>query len=625
MRTMTELIRPNESTPPGLPQQPAETKGLPVEGLPPPREPAGVPTNGGPTHGEQPSDEFLVRWWNERHPAPPAIPAVLPLTPAQGAVILSTYLSLITGDIEPGPEEAATEITWPAPTDGSGHSARAPRPPGRRAGEWESPTPLDAVDVRPPFPTDALPGSIRDFVEAEAEAVQVPRDLPALISLAALASVSAGHVLIEAATGWREGVNLYVAVVMDPGERKSAVFRDVTAPVLAYEQAAGAEAAAAIVRSRTAYEIAEARLVRLRGDAAKASPENRFDAEAAAQTAAEELAGLHVIPEPRLFTTDVTAERLASLLAEHDGQFAILSAEAGTFDRIAGLYSGGLPNLDIFLGGHAGDPIRIDRQGRPSERIERPALTLGLTIQPSSLVAIRANRALRGRGLLDRFCYGVPNGRIGARSVDALPVPLDARDSYAVTIERLATSLQALPDPIVLILSHEAAVRFRAFRVEIEPRRGPAGDLAAISGWASKLDGAVARIAALLHLAEHLTDGFGCEIDAATMDHAVTIGGYLVEHALIAFDEMGADKHRGDAHAILDWIGSVSNRSIFSRRELQRALHRQFPRVADVQPALELLEEHGFIRPRDKPSGESRGRGRPSSTYAVNPLPLGDR
>ena len=38
--------------------------------------------------------------------------------------------------------------------------------------------------------------------------------------------------------------------------------------------------------------------------------------------------------------------------------------------------------MDLWLKGHSGDPLRVDRKGRPPEHIPRPALTLGLMIQP---------------------------------------------------------------------------------------------------------------------------------------------------------------------------------------------------------------------------------------------------
>ncbi|MGH2467086.1 MAG: DUF3987 domain-containing protein, partial [Candidatus Limnocylindrales bacterium] len=81
-----------------------------------------------------------------------------------------------------------------------------------RGEAWEEPTPLDVIDVRPLFPVSGLPAPLRDWIEAEAEAVQVPVDLPAMVTLAALATVCAGHARVEAGPGWEEGLNLYTIV-----------------------------------------------------------------------------------------------------------------------------------------------------------------------------------------------------------------------------------------------------------------------------------------------------------------------------------------------------------------------------------------------------------------------------
>ena len=99
------------------------------------------------------------------------------------------------------------------------------------------------------------------------------------------------------------------------------------------------------------------------------------------------------VPEvPRLVADDVTPEAVASLLADHGGRIAVISAEGGVFDIIAGRYNGNIPNMDVWLKGHSGDMIRIDRKGRPPEYIRKPALTLGLMIQPEVLKSIAAQR-----------------------------------------------------------------------------------------------------------------------------------------------------------------------------------------------------------------------------------------
>src|SRR5581483_10312381 len=99
---------------------------------------------------------------------------------------------------------------------------------------------------------------------------------------------------------------------------------------------------------------------------------------------------IEVPPIPRLVADDITPEAAATLLAEQKGRLAIISAEGGIFDIIAGRYSK-LPNMDLWLKGHSGDSLKVDRKGRPPEYIPRPALTLGLMVQPSVLDAIAAN------------------------------------------------------------------------------------------------------------------------------------------------------------------------------------------------------------------------------------------
>ena len=86
---------------------------------------------------------------------------------------------------------------------------------------------------------------------------------------------------------------------------------------------------------------------------------------------------------------------------------------------------------------------------------------------------------------------------------------------------------------------------------------------------------------------------------------------------------MGTDQRIEDARWLLDWIDRT-NRGQFSRRDAHRAAPRgRFPKATALEPALRLLEEHGYLRRVDpEPSQDPRGRGRPASPrFLVNPLP----
>ena len=61
------------------------------------------------------------------------------------------------------------------------------------------------------------------------------------------------------------------------------------------------------------------------------------------------------------------------------------------------------------------------------------------------------------------------------------------------------------------------------------------------------------RIAARLHLADHFDKSSGWEgwVDVGTMQRAIRLGDYYLNHALIAFDLMGGDETRDRMRYIL--------------------------------------------------------------------------
>jgi replicative DNA helicase len=174
----------------------------------------------------------------------------------------------------------------------------------------------------------------------------------------------------------------------------------------------------------------------------------------------------------------------------------------------------------------------------------------------------------------------------------------------------------------VLTLEPNASELLLDFERTLEPRLAAgAGDLAHLAGWAAKLTGATCRIAALLHLAAHLRDGWARPVDPDTLAGALRLADYLTDHALAVFDLMGADPRIDDARWLLDWI-QRGGRVQFSRRDAHMAARGRFRKATDLDPPLTLLEEHGYLRRADpEPSRDPHGRGRPASPrFLVNPL-----
>ena len=482
--------------------------------------------------------------------------------------------------------------------------------------DWDDPVPLGEHRLLPTFPNEALPEWVRQMVEGVATETQTPPDMSATIALCALSAAAGGRAIVRVRDGWEEPVNLYLAAVAEPGTRKSAVYRALTAPLYAAERALDEAMTQKRHEMRVLHERREDEDQKARASAIRADPASADEALAAAAEAAAALERVRV-PEPvQLITGDVSPEECASILAAQNGRLAIMSAEGRIYDIITGRYSNGEPCLSPFLEGHAGDVLRVNRRGR-YESIERPALTIGVCIQPAVLAWIASRPRLRGQGMLARWLYAVPADLVGYRSSEPPPVAASVRDCYASNLKALVLSLAKWDDdPQILVLDDTARKGVVEYLDLIEPRLRPDGDLHGIRDWAAKLAGAVVRIAGLLHLAEHLQDGYAKPVSHDTVTEAIQIGDYYTSHALAAFGVMSADPNLGLARAMLGWLYPDSKaRDPFSQRDAHRRFRERDGRSTtadEITAALRLLAIHGYIRPLPPPAGSPRG-GRPAS------------
>ena len=221
-------------------------------------------------------------------------------------------------------------------------------------------------------------------------------------------------------------------------------------------------------------------------------------------------------------------------MATNNGVFSVISTEGGIFDIMAGRYSN-KSNIDVWLKGHCGDAIYVDRMTREAECIMHPALSAILSIQPSVLDEIMSNTTMTGRGLIARFLYASPPSRIGSRVFRTQPIPPEVTAAYRSLIFRL----MALPidgDAQTVHLSEKAFDLMADYFQEHE--KFLVGEGQAISDWASKYIGAVLRIAGLLYCSDMEDDK--AEVTASTMSKAIQIGKYFLAHSTYAYSMMGA-------------------------------------------------------------------------------------
>lgn len=252
-------------------------------------------------------------------------------------------------------------------------------------------------------------------------------------------------------------------------------------------------------------------------------------------------------------------------------------------------------NIDVFLKAHSGDPIRVDRVGRPAEYVNRPCLSMLLTVQPDVLEGLIKNGTFRGRGLTARFLYCIPQSTVGRRKFDGGAIPQIINDKYENHLKTLLSYRPPDADTVIT-LEPSAQEALKNFFEEIEPLL--LTEYEGFSDWAGKLNGAVLRIAGVLHCSQHPNDYASHAVTAETMNNAIAIGRYYLEHAKAAYKLMGNSSEEDNALYILKTIKNNGFHE-FTFRDIQRKC-RRYQRKEEIIPYINLLMEYGYIRQKEE-------------------------
>jgi hypothetical protein len=118
---------------------------------------------------------------------------------------------------------------------------------------------------------------------------------------------STSEIVVE--PSWFEPLNLFTVVVSDPGNRKSPMFADRVAPLEEFEEEEARLLAPAIQEAETARRIAEPRLDKAPGRAAKAASDERMKLDAELSSLPANSRRFEVPSIPCLTAYDVTPEQ----------------------------------------------------------------------------------------------------------------------------------------------------------------------------------------------------------------------------------------------------------------------------------------------------------------------------
>jgi putative DNA primase/helicase len=526
---------------------------------------------------------------------------------------IAESLAILLEGAEPWPATPSSDSTYSTDsTDSTGPSVRST--------SWSSPRPLSSRAKPTPFPLDsAFPDScskLRDFVAAVATSFQVPVDVPALMAIATLALPVARTVEVTPNTDWKEVISIYVLLLLASGERKSAVFSMMVGPIHSWQDAQASAMAPAIRQFENDQQIAKEKIRSQR----RATAKSKNNHEESLEDLVEGLAQMEqeAPKPPSLIATEATTEAIVDMLIQNHERGMLAAAEGDAFDVMLGRYGQGRPNFGLWLSGHAGDSIAIRRKGRETLKLRRPSLCVAMCVQPSVALELLASPEAVGRGVVARFFYSVPESEIGYREIEPQAVPRELTDWYGAKVHQLLDR-PVPPTPDLLRLDQHAGALFREFRTQVEVDLRPGGDLASRPAWGSKLPGAILRIAGVLHVvgAGDRGDGY---IDINTMRAALAWDRYLRDHERLATSLANQDPAVAVAIRIVDWL-RIRALEEFSHNECFNTVRSsQIKKAKDIDPALELLIDYGWIQSKPPPPRPPGKAGRaPSPRFIVNP------
>ena len=491
---------------------------------------------------------------------------------------------------------------------------------------WPEIIPFASPSV-PEFPVECLPEPYCEFCGQVAQSTQTPVDLAASMVLALLAYPTSVGVKIAGKQDWMEPTNLYVCTAMPPASKKSPVLSLVLKPLHIYEEAmmeSMKEVIADAEKQKTLKKIMMDKAAKILNSAnTEVATSAAFETFKIAQ---QEFEAIEVPTSPRFIADDVTPEQMAALMKEHNnGKFSLFSAEASDAVAIAGgsrYSSSGSANLGVYLKAHCGDPITVDRVGRPAIYISDPALTMGLLAQPEVIEKMKNNSDFTDLGMIQRMFIALPVSNFEDQDINDFSVQEEVLTRYNDRmLKHIRDGFNRTEDKTMLILSPQAADRFLEQRRETKALIRKYSSNSLVCGWLGKQDGAILRIAAVLHVAmkQKLPVLFDL-VDVATLEKAIMIGAYYFAHLLKVADLLQTDPDTKNARKIIEWI-EKKHKTEFTRRECHNALQSHFPRAEYLSGPLSVLADRGYIRPVFEGRNRSAEKlaGRPSIGYEVNP------
>jgi DNA polymerase I-like protein with 3'-5' exonuclease and polymerase domains len=478
---------------------------------------------------------------------------------------------------------------------------------GQRPGPAVAPAARKARLLAPyrPFPVEALPEPVREFVRQAATALGCDPSYVALPALAAAASAVGNTRTIRLKAGWEEPCVLWTVIVGESGTLKSPAY---------------AKAVKHLFRVQKRY-LTDYREQR-------EQYESDLESHQAAKKTKKADAGAAPVPPVyrRVAISDVTIEKVAEILEDNPRGVLVardeLAGWLGSFTRYKGKQGGS--DLPHWLEIHRAGTLVVDRKTGPRTHyfVERAGASVTGGIQPGVLSrALSADVLDAGGGA--RILMAMPP-RVPKRWTEVEVAP-EVEGAYHDILDRLLAldfaTYGGEPVPHALRLSPEAKAAWTAFYDRWADEQAAAdGELAAAY---SKLEGAAARFALLHHVITLVgldSDDTAHPIGVKSVEAGVVLCHWFAHEARRIYATLTETEEERDARKLVEFIRARNGR--MTARGLQKSNSRRYRDADQARAALEALVQAGlgyWTEPEVGPRG-----GQPAVWFVLNPCPTHD-
>ena len=464
-------------------------------------------------------------------------------------------------------------------------SVAAPRP--------DSPLPLfPPLAPAKAYPVEAL-GPLAAAAKAIASKVQVPDAMAGQAVLAAASLACQAHADVMLPYGQSRPVSLYFVTVAGSGERKSTADNEALWPVYRREKTLREIHTEEMKTWRIAFAAWSAEKKKIEGNGKIDHSERRERLGNLGEEPAKPLA-------PFLVTGDMTPDGLTKNWPDAHAALGVFTAEGGVFTGSHGMNDDNKLRTAAMLSElWDGKPVKRIRAGDGISILPGRRLAMHVMVQPDAAGAFLSDPTLRDQGLLSRALVSAPASLAGTRFYrDATPDEDSAIRTYGARMLSILEATPALADgtrnelePRDLLLTAEAAERWKAFFDHVERQLGTSEEFRAIQDVGAKAAEQAARIAGVLALYENLA---ATEIGLHPMKCAIKLTDFYVGEALRMHSAGRTDPKLRLAQRLLDWLQGLGGEPIPFRDVVR--LGPNPLRTKDVaEAAMTILISHGWV------------------------------